>query len=266
MKLKRKNTGFTLIELLVVIAIIALLLSILSPGLKKAKDTANRVMCGTRLKQIGVAMKMYSDAFDGSLPDDRNIAGTGRSRHGFIAYRANPNDGGVFVYPNGKLKPLRFAYLHEQNYIEVPEIFYCPGNRHPSYQYKSYTAPGSWGTLPQDYNVNTDNSWVRVGYTYYPIDRAPNIASDGVPVEQATKFIRLNPNLPYASDLLHNLDQLAHQSKAVQYLNGLFPDGHVTFSNDQEIFAHSIWEKAENGLDERGYETFYYTIFRMIRP
>jgi len=52
--------GFTLIELLVVIAVIAMLLSILMPALKKAKDLGRRIICSTRMKDIGTALSVYS--------------------------------------------------------------------------------------------------------------------------------------------------------------------------------------------------------------
>jgi prepilin-type N-terminal cleavage/methylation domain-containing protein len=56
----KRSKAFTLIELLVVIAIIALLLSIVVPALKKAKDAARRISCGNRLKQWGIAIQMYA--------------------------------------------------------------------------------------------------------------------------------------------------------------------------------------------------------------
>ncbi len=56
----RTKKGFTLIELLVVIAIIALLLSIILPSLRKAKEKAREVICKSNLKQWGVIFNLYA--------------------------------------------------------------------------------------------------------------------------------------------------------------------------------------------------------------
>jgi len=264
-KIQRNGSAFTLIELLVVIAVIALLLSIVTPALKKAQDTAKRVICGARLNQIGKAMKMYSDAFGGSLPDDHNVNGS-RERHGYIAYR---NDNRL---SDGSLKPYRFAYLYELNYIETPEIFYCPGNRLDAYKYESYTQPSPWGTLPQDFNTASaagfGNQWVRIGYTYFPVERNARIdPAIGAPYELGKKFIQLNPNMPYASDLLHNRQSLAHRTKTVMSINALFPDGHVAVCNDPEAFQDAIWDRVDNGISaQTDYDFLYYSVFRLVRP
>ncbi|MCE5186755.1 MAG: type II secretion system GspH family protein [Planctomycetaceae bacterium] len=54
-----RKKGFTLIELLVVIAIIALLLSIITPALKKAKSYAKSVIDSTNLRSLSTAMHIY---------------------------------------------------------------------------------------------------------------------------------------------------------------------------------------------------------------
>jgi prepilin-type N-terminal cleavage/methylation domain-containing protein/prepilin-type processing-associated H-X9-DG protein len=69
---RRKSTlissGFTLIELLVVIAIIGLLLGILLPGLRKAKQAAEGIVCKAHLKGIGGGLNQYTANWDQWLP------------------------------------------------------------------------------------------------------------------------------------------------------------------------------------------------------
>jgi prepilin-type N-terminal cleavage/methylation domain-containing protein/prepilin-type processing-associated H-X9-DG protein len=58
------RTAFTLIELLAVIAIIAILAGILFPVFAQARESARQVTCGSNMKQIGLALRMYASDYD----------------------------------------------------------------------------------------------------------------------------------------------------------------------------------------------------------
>jgi len=65
-----KRKGFTLVELLTVISIIALLMAILLPILGRVRRSARAGVCLSNLRQWGMVYKMYTDEFDGRLPQD----------------------------------------------------------------------------------------------------------------------------------------------------------------------------------------------------
>ena len=58
--------GFTLVELLVVIALLGVLAGLLLPALGGANRSAQAARCTSNLRQLGLAMQLYWDEYDGA--------------------------------------------------------------------------------------------------------------------------------------------------------------------------------------------------------
>lgn len=59
-----RRRGFTLVELLVVVAIVALLIGLLLPALRRARDAGRAAACLSNERQIGIAWGAYLADFD----------------------------------------------------------------------------------------------------------------------------------------------------------------------------------------------------------
>ena len=112
--------GFTLIELLVVIAIIALLLSMLLPSLKLAKEKANLTICKTRQRAITTAVITHAASNNLEYPEHIST----RSGDGIRRWWGEPikmaDVINVYYNPSGYLSEIY------KGYIDSVDVWFCP--------------------------------------------------------------------------------------------------------------------------------------------
>jgi len=158
----KHKSGFTLIELLVVIAIIALLIAIIIPALKIAKQQAQGILCLANMKGISNSWYIYNDDNDG------NIIGANQKVDPYdkflwwdppdicYAWVCTPqtnsgDDRSLACTAEEEIIGIRRGLLYP--YTETDDLHHCPGDRRYKYEpedkdfggdggYRSYSIVG----------------------------------------------------------------------------------------------------------------------------
>lgn len=179
--MRNARRGFTLIELLVVIAIIAILAAILFPVFARAREKARQTSCLSNLKQLGLAMLMYTQGYDEMLPAVRR------------------DHAAPYPWPSGANNNRGTWAVNIYPYVNNIQVYNCPstslrwiGNwnhMRPAYGYNEHIANRSMAEItrpaetlvlvdtfanPALHNNNGGYSW-RVQQTYRGWDNATGI-------------------------------------------------------------------------------------------
>lgn len=145
----KKDKGFTLIELLVVIAIIALLVAIIIPSLKAAKELASSAVCVSNEKQLLLAWTSYSNDNDELIVGGSNYATYKPTDYRWVEYPMNADGSwsteaqySLETRKNGIRAGKLFPYTQDE------DLYHCPGDKQfvkepePYASFRSYSITG----------------------------------------------------------------------------------------------------------------------------
>jgi prepilin-type N-terminal cleavage/methylation domain-containing protein len=211
-----KRRGFTLVELLVVIAIIGILVALLLPAVQAAREAARRAQCVNNLKQFGIAIQNYHDAYK-ELPVGAYWGDAPGVSNGCKGCGPTDPDPACCKTDRGTIHMLILPYLEEQPLYDrinrkivvdeqvLPDgtpigstriaTFVCPSDEHPTEG--PFTAQTQYGILtveqlntfePSNYAASRGITKHLNGGTSCPLTTTWNNQFDNPPPSLATVY------------------------------------------------------------------------------
>jgi prepilin-type N-terminal cleavage/methylation domain-containing protein/prepilin-type processing-associated H-X9-DG protein len=238
----KNEKAFTLIELLVVIAIIALLLAILLPALGKVKRLAKRVVCMTRLKELGTGYAMYANGNKGYVAYDTNLNGRD---FGLLNYTLRWGD---INFGASQARWINQGKLYEENAVINPMVYYCPSEKATNelHKYENYWDGGVPRPTGDIYDIidkikpgfpDEGKRRVRASYLARPIFAG----------EKRKRFSD-GPDMALLADRW-TYGGTPHMGAD---LNVLFNDGHVSCHHDNDKY---VMDCGDDGKNNDEYDT-----------
>lgn len=245
--------GFTLIELLVVIAIIALLLSILTPALRKAKQSAHAVSCRSNLKQMGIGFHTYY-----MENNNKSLVSEGGADFWFLQIAPYMGDSGyqAGTDPEAELRATMQIMKCAGTKAPEAESGYSPGTARNQYRYHIVNVEGSYainrwvgGWVAGSFDPATAEGRANLKKSY----RGPACLMGHVPVVADAIWVDAMPEdtdaapdqWPAGKDLSTGMDSGVGRMATNRHgkrTNLLFSDGHADAIDIEALWAQQ-WHK-----------------------
>jgi prepilin-type N-terminal cleavage/methylation domain-containing protein len=235
-KLGYKYNGFTLVELLVVISVIALLLAILMPALQKARDHAKRIVCSSRLHQIGITQLSYAADCGKLFPRYVTVAEMDKDAH--INFSVSVTTVVPFVLTEHFWDYIKTGYSMEAESWVCPSLASAKGGQRGFIDEAGNLKPRHLGS------AIWPNKTVGIGYAHLVglcnmqhTDPSPDVpeSAHGV-TDRSSKVLAADLNLRW-EDWDHKLSAIAHRGRDGLPVGGnsLYLDGSVAWRKASQL-------------------------------
>ena len=213
MKTGQKQQAFTLIELLVVISVIAVLMGILMPALKKARETARMASCASNQRQLVMGLLTYAQGNDNKLPPSPGQDGAGWHRPSDLNFSISLWSQGLIT--DAQVASVKDRYHYAGRYLGTilknSEVFNCPVSKirdtaawppygEPVGTYGEFYRTGRYASLPCTYSLlYSFDGYKSLGAK--PFD-GPNRTLDKntLVVQDTLIYLSGNPDLSFSPD------------------------------------------------------------------
>ncbi|MAE65766.1 MAG: hypothetical protein CMJ18_15970 [Phycisphaeraceae bacterium] len=249
----RSRIAFTLIELLVVISIVALLIALIMPAVKRAREQARRAVCASNQRQLCIALHAYAADNEGHFPASHD-----HMNASLMFEVATPHS---FEHQTDTWTGIGLLYHHE--YVTDPLLMYCP-----SQKYELFRFPSGWDWQYRAAHRTTPEvfgGYRFTSYYYRLFGQTEALGSVGI-TSQDVQYLRdyrlLGVDRPIAvtSDIFHpgwpDLGPFPQElawahSDAPAGVNVGFSDSHVEFISRPRMMDYGLLSLQIYGFNDR---------------